>query len=104
LGSVLADFYQQGLTIEEAVHQEHPIAEETPVFEPLALEPELPEEEPLPAEAEPVDLAESFAEEVSPEVEAPEGVVSDASEPEVESRYPSVAEVLSLTGSDEPEE
>jgi len=102
LGSALADFYQQGLTIEEAVQRVRPIAEETPAFEPVALEPELPEEEPLPAEAEPVEPAEGVLEEVASEV--PEGEASDAPQPEVESRYPSVTEVLSLTGSDEPEE
>jgi predicted amidohydrolase len=104
LGPVLADFYQQGLTIEEAVQREHPTAEETPIFEPVSLKPELPEEEPREEEAEekPVELSESVPEEVGSE--APEGEVSEAPEPEAESRYPSVAEVLSLTGSDEPEE
>jgi predicted amidohydrolase len=102
LGSVLADFYQKGLTIEEAVQRERPIGEEIPAFEPVTLEPELPEEEPLAAEAEPVEPAEGVLEEIA--LEVAEGEVSDTPEPEVESRYPSVAEVLSLTGSDEPEE
>jgi hypothetical protein len=109
-GPVLADFYRQGLTIEEAVERERPIAEETPGFGPVRLEPELPEEEalveeePLGAEAEeePVEPAERVPEEVASE--AREGKVSEATESEEESGYPSVAEVLSLTGSDEPEE
>ena len=109
-GPVLADFYRHGLTIEEAVERERPIAEETPDFEPVRLEPELPEEEalaeeePLGTEAgeEPVELAESVPEEVASE--APEGELSEAPEPEEESGYPSVAEVLSLTGSDESQE
>ena len=102
MGPVLADFYQQGLTIEEAVQRERAVAEETPAFEPVALEPELPEEEPPEAAEEPVEVAETVPEEVASE--APEGDVSEATETEVESQYPSVADVLSLTGSDEPEE
>jgi predicted amidohydrolase len=102
MGPVLADFYQQGLTIEEAVQRERAVAEETPAFEPVALEPELPEEEPLEAEEEPVEVAETMPEEVASET--PEGDVSEATETEPESLYPSVADVLSLTGSDEPEE
>jgi predicted amidohydrolase len=80
LGPVLADFYQQGLTIELAIERDRAMIAETPAFEPVTLEPELAADEDL--------------------EEAPEGVA----EAQPESVYPSVAEVLSLTGEEEPEE
>jgi predicted amidohydrolase len=80
LGPVLADFYQQGLTIELAIQRDRAMIAETPAFEPVTLEPELAADEDL--------------------EEAPEGVA----EAQPESVYPSVAEVLSLTGEEEPEE
>jgi len=101
LGPVLADFYQQGLTIDEAIERERAVAEETPTFEPVALVPEPPEEEPMGAEEEPADTAERAPEEDA--LEAADSEATETPEPEVESGYPSVAEVLSLTGSDEPE-
>lgn len=87
LGPVLADFYRQGLTIDQAVERELAALTETPAFEPVDLEPELPAQ----GLAEAPEEGPSEAEEEMPE-EAPE------------SRYPSVAEVLSLTGQEEPEE
>jgi len=45
-GTVLAEFYQQGLTIEQAVEREVAQAVEAPAFAPLAVEPELPEQAP----------------------------------------------------------
>jgi len=85
LGPVLADFYQQGLTIEQVIERDSAVAEETvaeetvaeatPAFEPVTFEPELPEDEP-----------------------------EEAPEAQPETPYPSVAEVLSLTGQEEPEE
>jgi len=80
LGPVLADFYQQGLTIEQVIERDSAVAEETvaeaaPAFEPVTLEPELPEE-----------------------------VLEEAPEVQPAAPYPSVAEVLSLTGQEEPEE
>ena len=81
LGPVLADFYQQGLTIEQVIERdstvaaEEIVAAETVAFEPVTLEPELPEKE-----------------------------LEEAPETEPETPYPSVAEVLSLTGREEPEE
>jgi predicted amidohydrolase len=89
MGSVLADFYQRGLTIEEAAEAELAISE-APTFEPVP-ELELPEEEPPEALAE--EPSETVAEEPS-----------EGAEPEPEARYPSVAEVLSLTGQEEAEE
>ena len=85
LGPVLADFYQQGLTIEQVIEQDSAVTEEIgdaetaafePVaFEPVTLEPELPEEEP-----------------------------EELPDAPPEAPYPSVAEVLSLTGQEDPEE
>ena len=85
LGPVLADFYQQGLTIEQVSEQDSAVTEEIgdaetaafePVaFEPVTLEPELPEEEP-----------------------------EELPDAPPEAPYPSVAEVLSLTGQEDPEE
>jgi predicted amidohydrolase len=90
LGPVLADFYQQGLTIEQVIERDsaaaaeetvaaETVAAEAVAFEPVTLEPELPAEEP----------------EVQPEEEP---------EAQPETPYPSVAEVLSLTGQEDPEE
>jgi hypothetical protein len=82
MGPVLADFYQQGMTIELAAEQRTAgPAEEVP--EPTAFEaPPLEEEPPVPPEPE--------IPEESPVPE--EGIV------------PSVPEALSLTGQEEPEE
>jgi predicted amidohydrolase len=99
-GPILADFYQQALTIEQVIERDLAPAEEVaeeeaplfepaeedaifkpteeekaPVFAPVALEPELPEDEP-----------------------------EETSETEAGSVYPSVAEVLSLTGEEGSEE
>lgn len=82
-GAALADFYQQGLTIEQAVEREFPAVAETPAFEPVDSEPKMPEEEP------PEEVDEGLAEE---------------GESEEDAGYPSVAEVLSLTGQEESEE
>ena len=91
LGPVLADFYQQGLTIEQVIERDSAVAEETvaeaPLFEPV--------EEEAPA-FEPVTLEPELPEQV-PSEEAPEETRS-------ETPYPSVAEVLSLTGQEDPEE
>ena len=106
MGAALADFYRQGLTIEEAIAQESTIAvPPPPVFEPVTLEPELPEEEPSPAaEDEPVGMAEAdWAEREEPSEEL-DGQEPTTPASESESRYPSVAEVLSLSGAEEPEE
>ncbi len=87
LGPVLAEIYQQGLTIEQAVEQRVAGPVE-PIPEPLAIEPEIPAEEALgPTEAEPA---------VPSPLEMPE--------PEAEGFYPSVPEALSLTGERPPEE
>jgi len=74
LRATLANFYQEGLTIEDAAHREPAGVTETPVFTPVAVEPVLSEEEP-----------EAWPEEDSPE----------APQPEPQSLYPSVADVLS---------
>jgi hypothetical protein len=90
LGPVLADFYEQGLTIEQVIEQDSApveemavaetpaselVAEAAPAFAPVTLEPELPEQDP-----------------------------EELPETQPEATYPSVAEVLSLTGKEEPEE
>ena len=98
LGPVLADFYQQGLTIEQVIERDLAPAEEMAVTEEPAFEPV--EEETLlePSEKE----APAFAP-VTLEPE-PEEEPEEASETEPEAAYPSVAEVLSLTGEEAPEE
>ncbi len=84
LGPVLADFYQQGLTIEQAIDRSMPQpADETP-------------EEPS---FELVSLEESLLE--APEAASSPETPEPVSEPAAE--FPSVPEVLSLTGEDEPE-
>lgn len=107
LGPVLADFYEQGLTIEGAAEREATIYVKAPAFKPVALEPELLEEEPaVAAEEEPAEVPEeglAVAVEQEP-AETPEEELPEAPEPESQSPYPSVAEVLSLTGEDETEE
>jgi omega-amidase len=82
--AALADFYQQGLTIEQAVEEELAAFAETPTLEPVDWEPEVPEEE-------------------LPEVVEEEGLAEEGESGE-EAGYPSVAEVLSLTGQEESEE
>jgi hypothetical protein len=105
MGAVLADFYQQGLTIEEAVEQAYAISAPPAVFEPVTLEPELPEEEPPgTVEDKPVDMAEAGWAEYEEPSEEPDDQQPETPTSETDSAYPSVAEVLSLTGTDEPEE
>jgi predicted amidohydrolase len=82
-GAALADFYQQGLTIEQAVERDLAAFAETPAFEQVDWEPEMPEEEPL---------------------EERDKGLAEEGESEEDAEYPSVAEVLSLTGQEESEE
>lgn len=92
LGPVLAEVYQQGLSIEQAVEQRIAGPVE-PVIEPVALEPVSPEEAP-PEAAE-------------PEATEPEASVAfppETPEAESDTSYPSVPEAMSLTGQREPEE
>ncbi len=83
LRTTLADFYLEGLTIEVAVQRELVGAVETPVFEPVVVEPDMPEEEP-------------GEEQTDGPLEAPE--------PESQSPYPSVLDVLSQTDQRDAEE
>ena len=83
LGPVLADFYQQGLTIEQVIERDSAVAEETVAEETVA-------------EAAPAFEQVTLEPEQVPSEEAPET--------QPETPYPSVAEVLSLTGQEEPEE
>jgi predicted amidohydrolase len=80
LGPVLAGFYEQGLTIEQAIEQDLAAPVETPAFEPVTFEP------------------------VTFEPELPEEDLPETPEAQPEAGYPSVAEVLSLTGQEEPKE
>ena len=96
MGPILAEFYEQGLTIEQVVEPdlapvEEMVVADEPAFAPVEEEafPELVEETPAFA---PVTL------EPEPVEEEPEEA------PEPDAVYPSVAEVLSLTGEEEPEE
>ncbi len=83
LRTTLAGFYQEGLTIEDAVHREPSAVTETPVFTPVAVEPVYPEEEP----------------EAVPEEEP-----AEAPQPEPQFPMPSVDEVLSQAEQESPEE
>ncbi len=87
LRTTLADFYQEGLTIEDAVHCELASVPETPVFVPVAVEPVLPEEEP----------------QAGPEA-GPEEEPQEAPQPEPQPPHPSAAEVVSQAAQESTEE
>ena len=96
MGPVLAEFYEQGLTIEQVVERDLAPVEEMAIAEEPAFAPV--EEEAFP---EPVEETPAFAPvtlEPEPEEEQPE----EESEPDTV--YPSVAEVLSLTGEEDSED
>jgi predicted amidohydrolase len=102
LGPVLADFYEQGLTIEQVIERDLAPAEEMAVEEEALLEPV--EDEALFAPSEEEAQLEPIVEEApafAPVTLEPE---EEDEEPEPDAVYPSVAEVLSLTGEEGPEE
>ncbi len=101
LGPVLADFYEQGLTIEQVIERDLAPVEEMVTGEETAFE---PVEEPAPFE--PVEEEAHFepVEEEAPAFAPVTLEPEEEPEEEPEDRYPSVAEVLSLTGEEGPEE
>ena len=110
LGPVLADFYEQGLTIDQVVERDLAPKElqvpEPPVFEPFE---EAPLEAPEEAPSEPVEEEALFQPgEEEPAAFAPVTLEPESADEEPEetpeSVYPSVAEVLSLTGEEGSEE
>ena len=112
LGPVLAGFYEQGLTIDQVVERDLGPAKEMYVPEPPVFEPAdeaLPEpvEEEVPVEPDegepPFKPREEEVPAFTPVSLEPEPE-DEESEEAPEAVYPSVAEVLSLTGEEGPEE
>jgi predicted amidohydrolase len=99
LGLVLADFYQQALTIEQAIDRSispsmEEVLEETPQEAPQEAAEEIPEKAPEERTFEPAPLTEAPQE--TEELSFPEAEMEDVAE------IPSIPEALSLGREDEP--
>jgi len=111
MAPVLADFYEQGLTIDQVVERDLAPEElhvpEPPVFEPIEEAPFKPSEEGAPFEPSeeeaPIEPSEEEAPAFAPVTLEPEPTDEEPEEAP-EDTYPSVAEVLSLTGEEGSEE